>query len=84
MKDVIKLCIFNVYNGDKKTFNNASTLNNICEAYEQIDPPTPNTNSKHCFVNSNHCLVGCMDINPLVGTKSKVIEMVADISSDKI
>ena len=84
MKDVINQCIFNLHNRDNKEFDNDVVLNNIHEAYKQIDPPVHDTNRKHCLIDCENCLVVCMDINPLVGIKHKVIEMVADISSNKI
>ena len=83
-KDAINQCIFDVHNVYNKEFDNDVALNIICEAYKQIDPPENNTSSKHCLINSNNSLVGCMEINPLVGTKCKVIEIVADISRDKM
>ena len=52
--------------------------------YKWIHPPKKDLNRKHCLTNLENSLVGCMEINPMVGTQCKVTEMEADISSGKM
>lgn len=82
IKDVTNQCIFNLNNGDNK--DNYAVFKNIHEVYKWIDPHVHNINSKHHLVDSDNSLVGCMAIDPLVGTNYKIMEIVADISSNEV